>query len=115
MGQVSSKLRRATTGFMHWCEACEEMHILPDGWTFDGNLESPTFQPSFKHSGVQRVFVDGEWTGEWKRDADGKPIPYVCHYILTGGVLNYCGDCTHAMAGKSVPLPVLPPEMRDAP
>lgn len=113
MGQVSSKLRRQTGGYAHWCPACEEMHNMPDSWTFDGNLEQPTYSPSFRHSGMQRINQDGKWTGEWARGADGKPLPWVCHYILTAGVLNYCGDCTHALAGKSVPLPDLPPELRD--
>jgi len=98
---------------MHWCPGCEEIHILPDRWSFDGNLESPTFQPSFKHDDVQRVFADGKWTGEWKRDANGNTIRYVCHYVLTAGVLNFCGDCTHALVGKSVPLPKLPGGLTD--
>ena len=93
--QVSSKLRRATTGLMHWCPACEEMHPLPNTWTFDGNLESPTFSPSFKHSST---------------NAGSNAV---CHYVLTAGVLYYQGDCTHVMAGQSVPLPDLPPELRD--
>lgn len=67
------------------------MHSLPDTWTFDGNLEAPTYSPSFKHS-------------------HGTDI---CHYVLTAGVLNYCEDSMHAMAGQSVALPVLPVEMRD--
>jgi hypothetical protein len=113
MGQVSSTLRRIEGGFAHWCPACEEMHRLPDGWTFDGNLEAPTFTPSFKHDGLQRVFVDGHWTGEWKRDASGNTIPFCCHYILTAGVLNFCGDCTHALAGQAVPLPKLPDGLTD--
>lgn len=89
------------------------MHRLPDSWKFDGNLESPTFSPSFKHTGMQTVKVDGKWTGEWVRDAAGKPVPNVCHYILTAGVLNFCGDSTHALAGKSVPLPSLPEGFAD--
>lgn len=113
MGQVSSKLRRSTGAYLHWCPACEELHPLPDSWQFNGNLESPSFHPSFRQEGVQRVFSDGEWTGEWKRDAAGDTIPFVCHYVLTDGVLNFCPDCTHAMAGQSVPLPVLPDGMRD--
>jgi len=84
------------------------MHKLPDGWVFDGNLESPTFSPSFRHSANQRIFADGKWTGEWKRDASGNPIPFTCHYILTAGVLNFCSDCTHALVGQLVPLPPLP-------
>ena len=114
MGQVSSKLRRAVNGYVHWCPGCEESHILPDGWMFNGDLENPTFTPSFKHDGqARRIFVDGNWTGEWLRDANGNVVPYVCHYILTAGILNYCGDCTHGLAGQSVPLPILPEGLRD--
>ncbi len=109
MGQVSAKLRRAQNGYIHWCPPCGETHRLPDGWTFDGNVDRPTFSPSFKHTGKQTVKDErGEWTGEWVCGADGKALDWCCHYILTAGVLNYCGDCTHALAGQSVPLPDLP-------
>lgn len=110
MMQVSAKLRRADNGFMHWCPACEEMHPLPDGWKFDGDLEKPTFRPSFAHSGV--VIKNGEWTGDWVY-ANGKPVPWRCHYILTAGILNFQNDCTHALAGKAVPLPDLPDGLTD--
>jgi len=113
MGQVSSVLRRVVGGYTHWCPACEETHSLPDGWNFDGNLESPTFTPSFKHECLKRVFVKGKWTGEWVRDASGSTVPVVCHYVLTSGVLNFQADCTHAFAGKSVPLPKLPEGLID--
>ena len=56
----------------------------------------------------------GEWTGEWVRGPDGEALDDCCHYILTDGVLNFCGDCTHALRGQSVPLPELPEWMRDA-
>lgn len=111
--QVSSRLRKYAGGYMHWCPACEEMHPLPDGWKFDGNLEKPTFHPSFRHTGFQTEKLNGEWTGEWVRGADGKPLPWVCHYHLTAGGIQYCPDCTHALAGKLVPLPVLPEHLRD--
>lgn len=113
MAQVSATLRRVQGGYAHWCPACEEMHRLPDGWTFDGNLDQPTFSPSFLHSGLKREIVDGRWTGAWVRDLAGEPIKSVCHYILTAGVLNFCGDCTHAFAGRSVPLPALPTNLID--
>lgn len=115
MGQVSSKLRRLTNAYAHWCPACKEMHRLPDGWTFsNGDLEKPSFQPSFLHGGILTVKdSNGQWMGEWVLDALGKPIPYVCHYILTDGILNFCPDCTHEMAGKSVPLPELPDFYKD--
>lgn len=113
MSQVSVKLRRASGAYTHWCPACEEMHQLPDSWNFDGNLEFPTFTPSFKHRGMQTVKVNGKWNGEWVLDAAGNPIPRVCHYILTAGVLNFCADCTHSMAGEKKLLPDLPGDLVD--
>lgn len=106
--QVSAKLRRSTTGYAHWCPGCGEMHPLPDQWRFDGNLENPTFSPSFLHSSYKRAMRDGQWTGGWERDANDCLVRMVCHYILTAGVLNFCGDSTHALAGQAVPLPKLP-------
>ena|SRR5208337_1567824 len=113
MGQVNSKLRRQQDGYAHWCPACKETHPLPDSWKFDGNLESPTFAPSFRHRGLQTVKVDGKWTGEWVRDDAGNPIPFVCHYNLVAGMLQFCPDSTHELAGKSVPLPDLPEGFTD--
>lgn len=61
MGQVGSKMRRVGAadgytagGLAHLCPACEEMHQFAiDGknssgarWTWDGNVELPTFAPS---------------------------------------------------------------------
>ena len=111
--RVSAKLRRDEGGYDHWCPACEEMHHLPDSWKFDGNVAEPTFTPSFKHSFLKRVFINGHWTGEWARDASGNTIPAICHYMLTAGKLEFCSDCTHAMAGKTVPLPDLPVDYAD--
>jgi hypothetical protein len=89
------------------------MHVIPDSWKFDGNLESPTFSPSVKITGKQTVVVDGEWTGEWIRDADGKPLDYCCHYILTAGQISFCSDCTHSFVNQVVSLPSLPIELCD--
>lgn len=115
MGQVSSILRRGVDCYFHWCPACEEIHPLPDKWNFNGDLEKPTFSPSFKHEGYLKCKeADGRWNGKWRRDAEGRTIPFVCHYILTDGVLNFCIDCTHDMAGKSVPVPKLPEWLTDA-
>lgn len=97
MGQVSSKLRRGPAQFFHWCPGCEEMHPLPDSWQFDGNLERPTFSPSFKQGGAG--------VGNMKAD--------VCHYFIRDGQIEFCGDSWHSLKGKTVPLPDLPPELRD--
>lgn len=97
MGQVSRKLRRSKTAY-HWhCPACDEMHPLPDDWEFDGNLDSPTFKPSFRH----------DWSGSRRQK--------ICHYIVTAGRVAYCSDSTHALAGQTIDMPDLPPAYRDGP
>lgn len=109
MSQVSAKLRRMSDAYAHWCPGCQDIHRLPDSWQFNGNVDRPSFTPSFKHSGYQVVKdANGKWTGEWVRDDRGNPVPEVCHYTLTDAMLNFCADSTHALAGKSVPLPDLP-------
>jgi len=66
---------------------------LPDGgWKFDGNLDAPTFTPSFKHT--------------WGSPAAWK----ICHYTITAGKVAYAGDCTHDMKNKTVVMPDLPAE-----
>jgi hypothetical protein len=96
VSQVSPYLRRGEGRYFHWCQACDEMHPLPDGWAFNGNLDKPTFMPSFKHTLNL-----------------GKAENVVCHYILTDGIIHFCADCWHALAGKSVPMAELPPSHRD--
>lgn len=51
-------------------------------WDFNGDLERPTFTPSLKNTG------EGE----------------VCHLFVTAGQIEYCPDCTHALAGQTVPM-----------
>ncbi len=62
------------------------------GWTFNGNIERPTFSPSVKETATFH--------------ANGHDYPYCNHFIITDGVVNYCQDCTHESAGKSYELPV---------
>ncbi len=112
MSQVSPILRRCQQGFTHWCPACEEMHLLPDSWTFNGDLERPTFQPSFKHGGLRAVHVKGRWTGEYHRGPDGKPLDGTCHYIVADGKIQFCPDSWH---GRSdiVQMPLIPAGLED--
>jgi hypothetical protein len=92
MGQVTAQWRRATNGYAHWCPGCEEMHVIPDGWTFNGNLAAATFTPSVKIT-----------------DA----VDYCCHYNLTAGHLQFHGDSTHSLKGTTVTLPELPDHLKD--
>jgi hypothetical protein len=84
-------------GYSFLCAAC----TWPDGdplphvyyvkgsvtWDFDGNLERPTFSPSLKNT----------------NDGMG-----VCHLFVKAGQIEYCPDCTHKLAGKTVPMLAFP-------
>jgi hypothetical protein len=56
---------------------------------------------------VSRRGTRSAWSGEWVRDANGEAVDHCCHYILAGGIIHFCGDCTHPLAGKQVVLPPL--------
>lgn len=101
MGSLSRKLRsigdnRATKGICHWCPGCDAPHAIwterGEGssrpiWSYDGNAEAPTCSPSVRIS-------DNAGT--------------TCHYFLKAGQIEFCGDCRHELAGKTVPLPDWP-------
>jgi hypothetical protein len=89
MGRISDVLRRSTAGYLHYCDGCDSWHLInvdvPNEytgarWTFDGNVDAPTFSPS--------VNIVGK-----------------CHYFITKGMIQYCSDSKHRLAGKTVPLP----------
>lgn len=76
----------------HWvfhCPGCGHLHAYVVGggtgprWTFNGNMEKPTFTPSLRNSDLKGT---------------------TCHLFLTDGVIHFCGDCPHPLAGKSVPM-----------
>jgi len=112
MSQLSPVLRRTNAGHAHWCPACRCAHVVPFGWSFDGDAARPTFSPSVKITDVARRDTEEGW--EWGVDADGKPIPVTCHYILRAGRIEFCGDSSHELAGRTVDLPPLPAWLRDA-
>lgn len=92
-----------------WCPGCDVAHGVtveaPNSWTWNGDLEQPTFSPSVKVGGVQ-----------WEKDAGFyKPrhhvpagAPIVCHSFVVDGQIQFLGDCTHDLAGQTIPLPDWP-------
>lgn len=81
-------------GYSFWCPGCKHYHWFnvvadehPKGekWSFNGNMDKPTFSPSLLHD---------EPMESGKR----------CHLHVQDGIIKYCGDCSHALAGKEVPL-----------
>lgn len=93
---LSTKLRQVAPGLLHfWCPGCNARHgVQVDGhqpgpqWGWNGDAERPTFTPS--------ILVTGN-----------PDIP-VCHSFIRDGLIEFCGDSSHSLAGQTVPLPDFP-------
>ncbi len=74
------------------CPGCEGGHAIPvtgpRAWQWNGSLQSPTLMPS--------ILVN--------RGSTNPTVP-VCHSFVKEGLIQFLGDCTHALAGKTVALP----------
>lgn len=105
--------------YMFWCPACHCGHGVwlsgPNrktgaSWSFNGNHERPTFQPSLKITGRDFTAKGWEQYHEWCRSGHPSPAPEFdcmdtcCHSVVTDGVIHYCADSTHALAGHAVPM-----------
>jgi hypothetical protein len=75
--------------YHYWCEGCGYEHAFAlshEGGhhQFNGDLNNPTVSPSL----VQN-FTPGK----------------MCHSFIKSGQIQYLGDCTHHLAGKTIELP----------
>lgn len=97
-----------------YCPGCKMMHCVylkhPNNrqasWDWNMCSKSPTFSPSLLISGTARI-TDAE------RDtlmAGGTidPRPYTCHFFIRDGQLQFLGDCTHDLKGKTLPMVDIP-------
>ena len=106
--ELSRKLYKATpTIYVHWCSSCNSRHPINVGepnsngasWSFNNNVEAPTFTPSVNI----RI-------GPYSLDDDecNKNIYDVCHYNITDGKITYHGDTTGPLSGQTLELPDFP-------
>lgn len=99
MARLSTKLRSVGDGIGFWCPGCDSIHVArtigdkSPVWQWDGNVEAPTLSPSLL---VTYQDLSGEGENE------------VCHSFIKAGQIEFLGDCTHALAGKTVPIPDWP-------
>lgn len=101
MPQVSKVLRSYTaqngrSGYGWWCPGCKHVHYVPtDGgltptWGFDGNVDAPTFTPSFR---------------EYILAMPDHPRPEyrvqqtTCHCYVKAGQIEFLNDCRHELRG----------------
>ena len=105
MSQVSPFLREHTRGYSYYCPGCKRMHSINTkggpgpSWSFDGNVNRPTFGPSVRHFYPAQPAEPG---------FEAEPEKTFCHYFIKKGIFEYCGDCLHDLKGKHVPMRPIP-------
>ena len=80
-------------GWDMWCPGCEDMHVISNAWSFDGDHEAPTFSPSILVN-YGRVGPDG--------------MKRACHSFVVAGQWQFLSDSTHPLAGQTVPMVPIP-------
>lgn len=105
--------RKAQDGLlMFWCPGCEHAHgvwvenpnpLTGANWSWNGDREKPTFSPSILVRGT--VPLSGAEVDAVMAGVKIEPVPTVCHSFVRDGQIEFLGDCTHKLAGQTVPLP----------
>lgn len=103
---LSPILADYVTSIAFWCPGCEEVHVVNVAsdarprWGYNGNADAPTLTPSI-------LLRTGRAVDPNFQPEPGDP-PEVCHSFVTDGLIQFLGDCTHGLAGQTVPLPEFP-------
>lgn len=92
MNRVVQVLRHGQVDYLHlWCPGCDERHQVitsrPDSgirWDWNGSLEAPTISPSMLITGGSENIT--------------------CHSFVRNGQWQFLDDCTHNLAGQTVPM-----------
>ncbi len=89
-------ISKSTGRLLYYCPPCKQPHTIEiDGsraWTWNGNLITPTVSPSIK--------------------VTCPPMPYCCHHFVRNGRIEYCGDCSHELSGKTIDMVDVPEHWR---
>lgn len=105
---MGAKLRATSDGGWAYRCPCGDHHVIR-GWVFNGDMECPTFSPSVLvrsgHYARNATPTDCWCTYNKEHPDEGNPVCYVCHSYVRNGAVEFLGDCTHALAGRTVPLP----------
>lgn len=73
------------TNYVFFCPGCECSHVIDKRWTFNGDLDNPTFSPSLL--------------------CNPDHAPSRCHSFLRDGKIEFLSDCFHKLAGQTVEIP----------
>lgn len=99
-----------------YCPGCEMHHgvyVAGSGhpvWGFNGNYDKPTFTPSILCRWRGFTPAGRAAYNAWADAGHPEPAPQfeardmVCHSFVRDGQIQFLSDCTHALAGQTVPL-----------
>ncbi len=94
MKQITYLEESRATFFCPGCKLEHSVVVKQEGaitpWGWNGSIEKPTFTPS--------ILTWGGGIGG-REDATGR-----CHSFVTDGNIQFLSDCTHSLAGQTVPL-----------
>lgn len=127
MGALSNILRNAADGRLTWwCPGCNGPHQIAHGagdgprWGWNGDVERPTFTPSvlvtwdepanlYDKAAMERDIAEANRRREAGEQNVRVPLAHkVCHSFVVDGQMQMLSDCTHSLAGQTVPIPPWP-------
>lgn len=99
---MSEKLVDVHADSVWWfCPGCESAHRIEIGrWSWNEDREAPTFTPSVLSTMTPHESMRDEVPAER------------CHCFVESGQIRFLNDCTHELAGQTVPIPPLPEWMQ---
>lgn len=107
--KLSAILRRPAAGHLSfWCPGCNDAHQILYGegsgprWSWNGSEDRPTFTPSVLVTWSEPS-DDPALAGDQAHD-----IAKRCHSFVTAGQIQFLDDCSHALAGRTLPLHEFP-------
>ena len=98
------------------CPGCGETHRADKRWTFNGDVDRPTFSPSLLISSGHFAYngsmpeKDSCWcTYNAERIAKGEESSGFeclrCHSFVLDGKIEYLSDSSHRLSGQTVEIP----------
>jgi Family of unknown function (DUF6527) len=122
MGLLSPTLRNGQDNALTWwCPGCDCAHSIKHGegpgprWGWNGSADKPTFTPSvLVRSGHHADGTDPATCFICKERRENPEDDHrgfgccICHSFVIDGQMQMLSDCTHALAGQTVPIPPWP-------
>jgi Family of unknown function (DUF6527) len=105
-----AKVKQLSDGTLLYRCPCGDTHAInANRWAFNGDIERPTFSPSVLVTTghfVPKERSDGSCWCTYNAEHPGELVfgCYLCHSFVRDGMVQFLGDCSHALAGQVVPL-----------